>query len=435
LRRLDFGKTILFKKIVLILTEFPPAIGGMQTHAILLSRYFQKKGHEVEVFTYRAMDDLKETKISDNSFPFTINRKLTRISYFKNLEFLEEAIKKIKPDLIYSSTVFYGILQEKTKIPVICRSVGNDIMRPWIVYPFHIGKNIVSSFFVEKYLYKFFKKIYKPEFLEILFRKKRVELTLNAARSASKILANSCFTERLLFEAGVASEKVSQVVGGVDSAYFKKNGAGAELRIKLGLPLNKKILLTACRLVDKKGVDFLIRSMAYLKDYLLLVVGDGRRMKRLKRLAQELCVNEQVVFIGAVSYQEMPEFYWASDIFVLASTVYQDKTTGLRDAETMGRVLCEANASGLSVIATNSGGIPSVIQHNHNGLLFPENDMQQFLGNINRIQNEKGLREHLVNNGLCAAKEKFDWEHILKTHEENFDGVTKRLAMSQKSCF
>lgn len=408
------------KNLLLILTEFPPAIGGMQTHAILLSRHFASQGFKVSVYTYRAVDQVVETKLSDQQFPFVIHRSLTRIGYHKNLKILEEAVKKHQPDLIYSSTVYYGILERMTKVPVICRCVGNDILRPWIAYPFRFGKNMVSLYFIEKRLYKFFKKIHKPEFLEILFRNRRMELTVDAAKSASKILANSTFTEELLIEAGVPREKISKVVGGVDYDFFKRNYSGLRDRLKEHAG-QKTILLTACRLVDKKGVDFLIQSMTHLENHHLVVVGNGRRMNRLRKLAHKLGVADEVTFIGAIPYGEMPKYFWAADIFVLASTVYQDRTTGLRDAETMGRVLCEANAAGLPIIATRSGGIPSVVKHNHNGLLFPENDMERFLFNIHRLHNEQGLKDRLVQNGLIAAQERFDWKHVLNAHELCFN--------------
>lgn len=413
------------KRVLMILTEFPPAIGGMQTHAILISKKFHKNGSKVEVYTYREMDDLEQAFETDKEFDFPVRRELTRVGYQRNLNVLEEAVKEFKPDLIYSSTVFYGILQDMTGVPVVCRSVGNDIMRPWIAYPFKFGRNIVSNYFIEKHLYKFFKKINKPEMVEVIFRKKRYDLTCKAAKAASIILANSKFTEDLLKDAGVVEKNVKRVVGGVDSSFFSCNGDKEALRNKLNLPPNRKILLTACRLVDKKGVDFLIRTMSKIngngEDFHLVIVGDGRRKKRLINLSKELCVDDRVTFIGSVSYKEMPEFYWASDIFVLASTVFVDQRTGLRDAETMGRVLCEANAAGIPVIATDSGGIPSVIEHRKNGLLFPENDMEMLIQNINNLNSEDGLKNNLVENGFKISKECFDWENIMDIHETVFD--------------
>ncbi len=415
------------RRILLILTEFPPAIGGMQTHAILLSRHLHEEGNEVRVFTYRATKEKKQSEEVDAGFPFKINRCLSRVGYFRNLSILTKAVKEFKPDVVYASTVFYGVLEKLTGVPTICRSVGNDIMRPWIAYPYKIGSYLASNKYLERILYDFFKKINKPELVEILARRKRLSLTCESAKSATKILANSEFTKNLLTDVGVKKNKIEMVVGGVDANYFKTpdDFNKEEIRQELGLPLDKTILLTACRLVDKKGVDFLIHSMAKNdpeKNKLhLVIVGEGRRFKRFKKLTNSLGVEDHVTFVGVVPYEKMPPYYWSGDIFVLASTVFQDSVTGLRDAETMGRVLCEANAAGIPVIATESGGIPSVIKHRKNGLLFPENDFIIFKKHIETLLQNESLKHELIKNGLKIARDKFDWPHILTKHEEAFN--------------
>jgi phosphatidyl-myo-inositol dimannoside synthase len=414
------------RRILLILTEFPPSIGGMQTHAILLSRHLHDSGSEVTIFTYRASGNKAETEECDNAFPFPINRELSRVGYFHNLNTLVKAIKSFKPDLIYSSTVFYGILEKMTGIPTICRSVGNDIMRPWIAYPFQIGTWAASNAYMEKRLHNFFKRIDKPELVEILFREQRLLLTVNAAKASSKILANSTFTKNLLMDAGVSKRNIQIVTGGVDAAFFNQPNFinKSQLRQELGLPPDRKILMTACRLVDKKGVDFLITALAASNpaksNWHLVIVGKGRRMARLRKLAYSMGVDEYVTFIGSIPYEGMPPYYWASDIFVLASTVFKDPVTGLKDAETMGRVLCEANAAGVPIVATRSGGIPSVITHGDNGLLFPENDVPIFHEHINRLLDDLPYRRELIRNGIKKARDSFDWEHILKAHEKVF---------------
>lgn len=414
------------KRVLLILTEFPPSIGGMQTHAILLSRHLHAMGYEVDVFTYRSADNPEDVQRVDSSFPFPIHRPLSRVGYFYNLETLQDFIAKKKPDLIYSSTVFYGILEKLTGIKTICRSVGNDIMRPWIAYPFKTGSQVASNAWLERKLYDFFKNIDKPEMVEIIFREQRLLLTIKAAKASSKILANSEFTRRILLDVGVPAKNIEVVVGGVDAGYFKRPAFQnvRELRQELGLPPDRKILMTACRLVDKKGVDFLITSLAAsnpaVSNYHLVIVGKGHRMSRLRKLAYSMGVDEYVSFVGAVPYEQMPPFYWASDVFVLASTVFRDPVTGLADAETMGRVLCEANAAGTPIVATESGGIPSVITHEHNGLLFPENDVASFLSNLKRVFDDADLRNDLSRNGIKRARGQFDWSHILWTHERVF---------------
>ncbi len=139
-------------------------------------------------------------------------------------------------------------------------------------------------------------------------------------------------------------------------------------------------------------------------------------------MAIDLGVAASVTFTGPTPYEEMPLYYWACDFFLLASKVYQHPITKMKDAETMGRVLCEANAAGIPVIASKSGGIPSVIADGKNGLLFPEDDEISFLEKLDLLLHDKSLANGLVKNGLLMARNHFDWIHILKAHEKAFQG-------------
>lgn len=421
------------RRVLLVLTEFPPAIGGMQTHALLLSKRLHQRGMELRVYTYRPHDDAGACAALDASLPFPVLRTLSRVSYAHTLDLLREAVRSFGPDLIYSSTVYYGILQDLTGVRTVCRSVGNDLQRPWIVWPFKFGARLAASALLERHLHALFRRLPRPELVEVLLRRRRLALATTAARAASRILANSDYTRRLLLDHGVPAEGIDVVVGGVDAAFFDPPASLARDRLvrDLGLPRDRLLLLTACRLVDKKGVDFLLRALARYrrerphaapgvgKDLHLVVVGDGRRRNRFQALAEDLGVGGFVTFVGAVAYERMPAFYWAADVFVLASTVFRDPVTGLCDAETMGRVLCEANASGTPVLASRSGGIPSVIQHGVNGLLFAENDPEDCFAKLAQLL-ETERRTELVRHGRRLAAERFDWEHILRAHEAHF---------------
>ncbi len=416
-------------RILLILTEFPPAIGGMQTHANLLSRHLHASGARVCVFTYRPEAPAAAASEVDATFPFPIHRTLSRLSYFHNLSVLREAVAGFAPDFIYSSTVFFGVLERLTGIPTVCRSVGNDVLRPWIAWPFPVGSSVAAHLLFERRIYQFFKKLEKPEWLEVLFRERRRSLMRTAAICAGTILANSHFTRRLLLEIGVPPERIRVVVGGVDAGFFARPRVDlVALRQELGLPVGKRLFLTACRLVDKKGLEFLLDWFARQdpagRGWHLAVVGKGKRQGRLRALARELGVAGQVTFVGGVPYEAMPAYYWCADLFVLASVVVRDPITGVCDAETMGRVLCEANAASVPVVASASGGIPSVITDGANGLLFQENDGAGLTACVTRVLADDDLRGRLVAEGLSRARARFDWAHILSIHRDAF-GATR----------
>lgn len=416
-------------RVLLVLTEFPPRIGGMQTHAAYLSQYLLRQGYDVEVVTYQpaSPEEREARRTHDASLGLPVRRVLSRLGFWHNIRTLEAIAQAFRPDLVYCSTVFYGFLRDSLEMPVICRSVGNDVLRPWIAYPFQLGSQLLSQPVLDDRLYRIFRKLDYPERVEVLFRHQRWELMRHAARRMDLIVANSQFTAELLREIGIQERQIEVLVGGVDAARFappKRLDVAVERR-RLGIPSDAYLLTTACRLVAKKGIDFLLPAFARLRREIprahLQIIGDGRHAKRYQRLANRLGLQRHVSFTGVVDHQQIHLRYWISDLFVLASRVQHDPATGLRDAETMGRVLCEANAAGLPTIAARSGGIPSVIEDQDNGLLFTPDDDDAFLAAVHRLRADDTLAHRLRQRGLKRAREHFDWSVVMSRHEQIFE--------------
>lgn len=420
-------------RLLLVLTEFPPSIGGMQTHAFYLSRHLIETGHEVQVVTYYAAgrEDREATRSFDSTLGFRVHRSLGRISYWHNIEILKRIAREFKPDLIYCSTVFYGPLRDSVEVPIVCRSVGNDVLRPWIAYPFHLGSRMLGASGLDNWAYSMFRRMNYPEWIEVFLDKKRRVLVEQSVRWIDIVIANSDFTAGLFDQMGVDKERLRVLVGGVDAGRFEPNGnKELSLRRELGIDEDAYVITTVCRLVAKKGVDFLLQTFPAVRSLVpnahLLIVGDGKDRKHYRRLAQELELD-QVTFAGRVDHLQVQRYYWLSDLFVLASRVKVNPVTNQRDAETMGRVLCEANAAGVPVIAARSGGIPSVINHRQNGLLFDSDDEDGFLEQVQVVWNDPALARSLSETGLDMARQKFDWSVVMQAHEHYFREVVSPI--------
>ena len=414
------------QRILLILTEFPPRIGGMQTHAAYLSRYLHQHGYCIEVYTHRVSDPALalEAQAYDRAQPFPVHRVLGRLSYQHNLQLLSRQIERFSPDLIYVSTVFYGILQERSGIAVVCRCVGNDVMRPWLGYPYRLGSRWLNSAWLEKRLQGWLERHCYPDWIELLFRNKREQLTAQAARAAAHIFANSAFTADLLRALQVANGRIQTLVGGVDSLRFHApNACKRSARRALGLPESGLLLMTACRMVAKKGIDLLLEALPKLRATLpqahLIVVGDGKYRTRFEQHCRANGIDN-ITFTGRVPHDMIHQYYAACDLFILASRESVNAVTGTRDVETMGRVLCEANAAGIAVVASRTGGIPSVITDGVNGLLFEAENIDQLIGKIIYLNNNPQIHRAMVQQGLTRARDEFDWASILQAHQQVF---------------
>jgi glycosyltransferase involved in cell wall biosynthesis len=414
-------------RVLLVLTEFPPSIGGMQTHALYLSCHLADAGYDVQVVTYHAASraDRESVAAFDGELRFPVHRVLSRLAFWSNVKILVRLARQFGPDLIYCSTVFYGFLRDSVDVPLICRSVGNDVLRPWIAYPFRLASRLLGTPGLDNWVYNTFRRLNYPDWAEMLFERKRRELVAQSAQKIDLILANSDFTARLFDDLGVRQERVRVLVGGVDARRFVPlEGRADGGRAALGIDEQSYVVTTVCRLVSKKGVDFLLRTFPAVRSLIpeahLLIVGDGRHRKRYQRLARRLDLLDCVTFAGKVDHRDVQRYYWLSDLFVLASRIHVSQTTGQRDAETMGRVLCEANAAGVPVIATRSGGIPSVIAHEQNGLLFEPDDEADYLAQLQRVRTDRALVRSLVETGRRLAFREFDWSVILDAHERYF---------------
>ncbi len=158
-----------------------------------------------------------------------------------------------------------------------------------------------------------------------------------------------------------AAARMVRLAPGVDVTEFRPGrGGAAAVRQRLGLA-GRPVVVCVSRLVPRKGQDTLIRAWprvrAAIGDAALIFVGGGRYGAALEGLAERLRVRSSITFAGSVSRGDLPAYYNAGDVFAMPC---RTRRRGL-DVEGLGIVYLEASASGLPVIAGNSGGAPDAV--------------------------------------------------------------------------
>lgn len=149
----------------------------------------------------------------------------------------------------------------------------------------------------------------------------------------------------LLYQDYPIESEVAVVPTGVDLARFGQL-TRAEARRRLGWPQSERILISVGRLAKEKNFEQVLQALALLPDELrLCLVGAGEELNNLQALAAELGIVERCHFAGLVSFEEIPTYLSAADLFVFASVT-----------ETQGLVTLEAMASGLGVAAVDGSG-------------------------------------------------------------------------------
>ncbi|MEI6690277.1 MAG: glycosyltransferase [bacterium] len=153
--------------------------------------------------------------------------------------------------------------------------------------------------------------------------------------------------------------KIEIIPMGVDTKLFNPNKYDQKLKERYGI--TGPFLLFVGRLVEKKGVRYLIEAMpAILKKHpktKLLIIGSGPLENELKSLSSSLKVDSNIVFTGAIKHSDLPPYFATADIFIAPSIQTDDG-----DTEGYGLTIAEATASECKVIATNIGGIGDIIR-------------------------------------------------------------------------
>lgn len=190
---------------------------------------------------------------------------------------------------------------------------------------------------------------------------------------------------------------------GVDTRKF-----GKQYRVKNYFNQNnKKVILFVGRLAEKKGVSYIIEAMKLI-DAKLIIVGDGPLREKLEKQAKSQ--GEKIEFWGAKTHTELKEIYASADIFVAPSVTAKDG-----DQEGFGLVMLEAMASGLPVVASDSGGISQLITDNVNGLLCEEKNVEHIAETINLILSDEQLASKIICNAAKSIQ-KYDYSNIAKEY-------------------
>ncbi|MFJ6356936.1 glycosyltransferase [Pseudarthrobacter oxydans] len=235
-------------------------------------------------------------------------------------------------------------------------------------------------------------------------------------RSADRIIA-TCSDEVFELKAmGIDTGKISIAPCGVDLEFFSAEGPTAARTAS-------RRILSVGRLVPRKGVDLVIRSLPYLResgfdDVELLIVGGGGdsgvldadpEVRRLLDLAAELGVADQVRLQGQVSRGEMPGIFRSADAVVCAPWY-----------EPFGIVPLEAMACGVPVVAAAVGGLRDTVVDHGTGLHVPPRDPEAIASALAMLFRKPSLRTELGNAGKVRARTRYSWDRVAAETEKAY---------------
>jgi rhamnosyl/mannosyltransferase len=205
-------------------------------------------------------------------------------------------------------------------------------------------------------------------------------------RRASRIIVGDARTQAGARDLRGLDQRCTVVPYGIDRAALRLTERTKALAERLRNQMGRPIVLFTGRLRYYKGLDVLLRAARGL-DAVVMLVGSGPEEVPLRRLAAILGLGERVLFIGAVSEEDLPAYYHAADIFVLPS-VYRSESFGL--------AMVEAQACGLPTISTELGTATSVVNvHGETGLVVEPGSVEALATALRTLLDDRALRERL----------------------------------------
>lgn len=366
---------------VLIVNKFLRIVGGSERYIFTLSELLKREGIQTCFF---GMEDENNDPETNNEFLVKNNyahgNLIQKIRLVKNMNYSKEAYKKMnaliekeKPDLailnLFHKNLTCSIIDAlyEKKIPIIW--VCHDLMAVCPSYLMLNGKGEVC----EKCINGDFKNCFKQKCVR-----------------GSSLLSYLSYREAEFIKKHKFYDKIDLII--TPSLFFKKKIESSKLIhtkvVHLCNPcLNEPVkeinknpenyFLYLGRLSKEKGIDLLIKAFTDIDSH-LHIVGKGQEKNNLRKLTDELSLNNKVKFLGFKSGDELNKIIYNSKVVVLPSQRYENGPYSAIEALSMGKPL----------IVSSYGGLPELIDQN--GYIFnSEEELNEILSRLSLISQDE----------------------------------------------
>lgn len=326
-------------RILIATSDYPPALGGMSEYSAAWARELRALGCDVEV----RVRDWKPGPLRD---PWGAYR----------------ALAETKADIVMAHTwIGWGpALCYQKKRPYVLSAHGAEIVGP-----------------AQSRYYRF--------------------LLRQSCKGANRVFAVSSYTAGHVAALGVSRERISVIGNGVDVERFTPHSSRK----------SSNVILTVGSLVARKGHEIVIEAMALLREkrpQLRYVIAGGWTLnssseKFLRELVIQRKLSDRVNFLGFVKPSDLPELYRKADLFVMTGREVKEKGW----VEGFGISYLEAAASGLPIIATDTGGVREAVT-SENALIVPTDDPRATADAIINLLDDVERRSRMSRAGI-------EWAH------------------------
>ncbi|MGD0265461.1 MAG: glycosyltransferase family 4 protein [Candidatus Methylomirabilota bacterium] len=376
--------------VLMLISHFPPAVGGAERQAHRLAAGLARAGHRVTVLTL-ARPGAPTREVRDG---IAVERTLTSTgrgalfaatygaSLLRHLRRLHPGHAVLHAHHLYLEAMAAACFSLRAGLPAIakvaCGGPDGDFAR---------------------------------------LKRTGLTLSLPLLRRLRRVVAISAETETELLAHNFAADRIVRIPNGVDQIRFapapnpevasRQMGFGPETVLFLG------------RLDAQKGLDVALDAWALVAARRpaarLLLAGDGPARTALEEKARELGLTGRARFLGTRPDPE--RLLQACQILVLPSR-----------SEGMSNALLEAMATGLACVASRIGGNTDLVEHGVTGLLTPPGDAASLADALCALLEDKVLRGRLGTAARAAAVARYGMDRVVRDYMELYTALTGDVA-------
>lgn len=356
----------------MVVSEFPPKLGGVSYYTFHLCKALFRKGHKVTVLTrgswkksyYECVEGINIYKIPFLPlYPFHVQLHGIFVNNF--FKFLEHSF-----DIVHIHTPLPPIIH--TSLPIILtvhtlEKTGTNMIYPNINYL----TNKVFSYLIN--------------YLEC-----RLVKNANIVTAVSSVVA-----KEIEMSFGLNTNKVKVIGNAVDTELFIPSGSKEKI----------PYVLFSGRLYVRKGLYDLLESAKIVCQKIpslkFLIAGSGPLERNIRRIIKKEGLSQKVILLGKLDLKSLLKYYQNATVLVLPSY-----------AESFPTVILEAMACGIPVVATAVGDVPKIVINGKTGFLVPSRDPEALGQAILKILKDKILRKNLGENCRKLVEIKYSWNGL-----------------------
>lgn len=222
------------------------------------------------------------------------------------------------------------------------------------------------------------------------------------------------------------AKKTVAITNGITPDRVAPKVSKQEVRTMWGMSSEELIIITAGRLAEQKGLEFLIRAVPLLKEKLccpfkVVLAGEGPLKQELERLVALLGIQDLVLFPGFCD--DIGSIISASDIVALPS---------LREGLSIS--LLEAMAANKPIVTTTIGSNKEVLRQGECGILVPPGDIQKLAKALICLAGDSDLRKRLAASALAVYEAKYTVDHMLKKYAVEYEKLCRANGIRIPPC-